>query len=83
MLVCLARGMIEFTRGEKQMNRLDYALGSIIEYRNSGGEILKVQVDEKEDDIKNGRCGFSGIILGSDDDSCWGYDSQIIRVIKK
>jgi len=83
MLVCLARGMIEFTRGEKQMNRLDYALGSIIEYRNSGGEILKVQGDEKEDDIKNGRSGFSGIILGSDDDGCWGYDSQIIRVIKK
>ena len=36
------------------MNRLDYDLGSIIEYRNSGGEILKVKVDEKEDDIKTG-----------------------------
>ena len=83
MLVCLARGMIECTRGEKQMNRLEYDLGSIIEYRNSGGEILKVKVDEKEDDIKNGRSGFSGIVIGSDDDGCWGYDSQIIRVIKK
>ena len=65
---------------------MDYKIGDIIEYRNFGGEILKVLVDEKEEDIKNGESGFSGDIINCEDDDekgVWGYDSQIIGVIKK
>jgi len=64
----------------------EYEIGDIIEYRNFGGEILKVLVDEKEEDIKNGESGFSGDIINCKDDDekgVWGYDSQIIEVIKK
>jgi len=65
----------------------NYKVGSIIEYETFGGGIRVVKVTGKEDDIKNGRPGFSGDELnpktlkptGVD---AWGYDYQIKRLVK-
>lgn len=59
---------------------LNYRVGSTIKYRTWGGEIRKVVVESKEDDIKNGRPGFDGQIR--DGEWCWGYDDQITEVVK-
>jgi len=62
------------------MIKFKYKVGSTIKYRAWGGEVRTVVVDEKEDDIKNGRPGFGGTTKSGDD--CWGYDDQIIQVVK-
>jgi len=68
---------------------MKYKVGDIIEYRTFGGELRKVKVEIKEEDVKNGRPGFDGTIIDMANkdnkilqDSVWGYDSQITRVIK-
>lgn len=58
----------------------NYRVGSIIKYRAFGGEIRTVEVESKEEDIKNGRPGFDGTTTSGMD--CWGYDDQIISVVK-
>jgi hypothetical protein len=40
--------------------KVTYKVGSIIEYRNFGDQIVQVEVDQKDEDIKNGRPGFAG-----------------------
>jgi|LauGreDrversion2_5_1035112.scaffolds.fasta_scaffold964416_1 hypothetical protein len=62
------------------MKELNYRVGSTIKYRNFGSELLLVVVESKEEDIKNGRRGFDGILPGGG--GCWGYDSQIVEVVK-
>lgn len=75
-----------------------YRIGSVIEYQTFGGTTRTVLVEEKEDDIKNGRPGFDGKLLpfselelldeDADDSAVgfgrqvWGYDNQITKVIK-
>lgn len=64
-----------------------YKIGDVIAYSPFGGGTRYVKVDEKSDDIKNGRPGFGGSLVkwdGTDSDeitSVWGYDSQITSVI--
>jgi hypothetical protein len=65
-----------------------YDIGDIIEYEAFGGLVRRVVVEEKLDDIKNGRPGFHGAEVGVDYgdgplDGVWGYDSQITRVITR
>lgn len=62
------------------MSKFDYRVGSVIRYRSFGGEFRTVKVDEKSADIKDGRPGFGG--QTTDDAGCWGYDDQIVRVVK-
>ena len=70
------------------MSNYDYQEGSIIEYKTFTGEIRRILVQCREDDIKNGRPGFDGVEVGVTDNvingvTCgvWGYDSQIVRVV--
>ena len=61
----------------------DYGEGSIIEYRNFGDELVRVRVERREDDIKNGRPGFDGTGIGlAFGLRVWGYDDQITQVVK-
>lgn len=59
---------------------MDYTIGDIVYYRS--GVMRDVLVDEKDEDIKNGRPGFGGIVQSGPDKgmNVWGYDSQIERV---
>ncbi len=60
-----------------------YRKGSIIEYKTFDGSRRKVLVTDRVPQIKNGKDGFDGLVLGGDGDSVWGYDHQIIRVIAR
>jgi hypothetical protein len=75
----------------KEANMPDYKQGDIIRYNAFGGCGRTVLVEEKDDDIKNGRPGFHGVMVDSnlkplpekDGMGVWGYDSQIVRVVKR
>lgn len=56
-----------------------YEVGDTIVYY-SGGELRRVVVTGKYDDVKNGRPGFDGDTVGDDSFPVWGYDDQIERV---
>lgn len=69
-----------------------YRIGSIVEY-SSFTERRLVLIDKKEDDVKGGKAGFTGVEVDCDgtpiyDEECggnlyvWGYDYQIERVVK-
>lgn len=62
---------------------VSYDVGDTITYTTFGGHQSRtVRVTHKEDDIKNGRPGFDGVvILGPETDlEVWGYDDQITKV---
>lgn len=59
-----------------------YQIGSIIEYRTFDGQLRQVLVETKEQNIKNGRPGFSGRLFDGSGYDVWGYDYQITRVIE-
>jgi hypothetical protein len=64
---------------------LDYKVGDIIEYTPFGGGTRRVEVTHREADIKNGRPGFDGTLVGASHElgqRVWGYDRQITRVVK-
>jgi len=69
------------------MAKVNYSVGDTIQYRTSVGSVRTILVEEKDDDIKNGRSGFAGAIVGStaagDEGGGWGYDDQVIRVVKR
>jgi hypothetical protein len=74
------------------MSTHDYKVGSIIEYGAFGGLARRVRVEEKESNIKNGRPGFTGVMVDAnnavieDEDGIagvWGYDEQITRVVTR
>tara|TARA_B100000287_G_C20375969_1_gene679593 strand:+ start:44 stop:238 length:195 start_codon:yes stop_codon:yes gene_type:complete len=62
---------------------MKYRKGSIIEYKTFDGSLRKVLVTDKVSDIKNGKNGFDGLIVGDGNGkfAVWGYDHQIIRVV--
>lgn len=70
---------------------LSYKEGDVIRYSAFGGCRRTVLVDEKDDNIKNGRPGFSGQLVDDnyellpeeDGMGVWGYDSQIFKVVKR
>lgn len=60
-----------------------YKIGDTITYSPFGGGARTVKVTAKDSNIKNGRAGFDGVLVGAGPDDCpevWGYDDQIIRV---
>jgi hypothetical protein len=59
---------------------LAYGPGSIIRYSPFGGGIRTVLVTSREDDVKNGRPGFDGHLVGDHLATVWGYDDQITEV---
>lgn len=69
------------------MAKVNYSVGDTIQYRTFEGGTRTVLVEAKDDDIKNGRPGFAGaqvidgVVRGNM--GCWGYDDQVIRVVKK
>lgn len=60
-----------------------YGVGSVIEYRAFGGEVRRVKVEWAGDNVKDGRPGFDGKIVGGSKagEFVWGYDEQITRVV--
>jgi len=64
---------------------MNYSAGSIIEYRTFDGSVRRILVTERIPEIKNGRDGFDGLVIGQNgyNGNVWGYDSQIIRVIAR
>jgi hypothetical protein len=63
------------------MTKLKYKAGSTIKYRPFGGPVRTVVVEVREADVKNGRPGFVGTTTSGED--VWGYDDQIIEVVKR
>jgi hypothetical protein len=55
--------------------------GDVIIYRTYSGENRQVLVSSVSSDIKNGRAGFDGAIVGDSENLVWGYCSQIVRFI--
>ena len=62
---------------------MKYSEGSIIDYQTWTGEIRRVIVTNREDDIKNGRSGFDGVLVGDTGNAVWGYDDQIVRIVAR
>jgi len=68
-----------------------YKVGDIIEQRHFCGGSRFVLVQDRRDDIKNGRPGFGGIqvtedgteIKGEFGSGVWGYDIQVGRVVQR
>lgn len=68
---------------------MSYKVGSTIRYQ-SGGEVRTVRVETKEQDVKNGSPGFTGVQLDASGEPMkgnlldepvrrvWGYDEQIV-----
>ena len=59
-------------------------VGDTITYVAFGGFRRTVLVDTAEEDIKNGRPGFAGIVTAGDEkgSGVWGYNDQITHVTK-
>ena len=49
--------------GQTQVRFENLTVGSVITYKNLGGQHLIVQITELENDIKNGETGFAGFVL--------------------
>ena len=60
---------------------MNYRVGSIIEYKTFTGELRRVRVTEKVAKIKNGFDGFDAVVVGEPENTVWGYDDQITRVV--
>lgn len=60
----------------------DYRVGSIIEYKTFTGDSRKIRVTNKQEDIKNGKGGFDGLMMHVANMYVWGYDEQITAVVK-
>lgn len=58
-----------------------YRAGDEIEYEDLGGGRRIVRVTAKSNDIKNGCPGFD--CVGNNGEQWWGYDYQIIRVVRR
>lgn len=64
-------------------------VGDVVVYHAFGGEVRRVAITRLDDDIKNSRNGFSGVIVDSNNrevpmvsavgaTGVWGYTSQIL-----
>ena len=60
---------------------IDYKIGDTIAYSPFGGGRRVVTVTDRDENIKNGRAGFDGTT--ADGMTFWGYDSQILSVVKR
>ncbi len=57
---------------------MNYGIGDTVIYLPFCGPEREVKVQEKDEDIKNGRPGFAGQM--PDGAAVWGYDSQVVAV---
>ena len=64
------------------MSNVRYKVGDFLTYEPFGGGRRKVRVTEVCADVKNGRPGFAGVMRDDETRGVWGYDSQILWVIK-
>lgn len=67
-------------------SQFGFGVGAVIEYRTFGGGLRRVRVDDVDLDIKNGRPGFSGEMVGAEGDELagvWGYCDQLVRVVER
>lgn len=62
---------------------MNYEVGDVIEYQTFGGRPRRVLVTHKAD--VNGWPGFDGICIEGADPgmTCWGYNDQITRVVRR
>ena len=60
---------------------MKYKVGNIIKQRTFLGTHRYVKVTAKHDDIKNGKPGFDGHVLGDKTETVWGYDYQVLKVL--
>lgn len=68
---------------------MNYRKGSIIRYNCNDGSTNIAKIISCEDNIKNGNSGFTGRVAiyrnfewQELSENTWGYDSQIIELIK-
>ena len=71
--------------------RVRYKIGDVVEQRICEGMTRFVLVQSRENDIKNGRPGFSGVGCDAEGnldppdplfDGYWGYDYEVVKVVK-
>lgn len=71
----------ELTNREEN-DMTDYKAGDTVVYNSFGGS-RTVVVTDKYEDVKNGRPGFDGYVVGDPSYTVWGYDSQIVNVVRQ
>jgi hypothetical protein len=69
----------------------DFEVGDVVVYATWGNEVRRTLVEFKQENIKNDRDGFDGVLVDSDNNriflngttlGVWGYTDQIISVEK-
>jgi hypothetical protein len=60
-----------------------YNVGDTVRYETFTGELRTIKVTAKLDEVKNGRAGFDGYVVGDKNFTVWGYNTQILRVYCK
>jgi hypothetical protein len=60
---------------------MKYKVGDVIKQKTFLDNHRYVKVTAKLDDIKNGRGGFDGHIVGDKNATVWGYNYQILKVL--
>jgi hypothetical protein len=67
----------------------DFEVGDVVTYATWGSEVRRTLVEFKQENIKNDRDGFDGVLVDSDNNKIflngktlgvWGYCEQIISV---
>jgi hypothetical protein len=76
----------------KDYKLTDFEIGDIVSYSNYGGEVLRVFVEQKYEDVKKWQPGFAGFLVDGSDKKVsmngktidvWGYCYQILSVEKE
>lgn len=59
-----------------------YRVNDVIQYTTFTGGVRYVRITAWEDDVKNGRPGFDGIVVNGPEQgvTVWGYADQIDRL---
>ena len=60
----------------------DYTAGSVVKYKAFCGTIRETVIIESHVEIKEGCSGFDGYLKNDPEKTVWGYDHQIIEVVK-
>ena len=68
--------------GAHQVTAIPSRVGDTILQRTSTGQMRRVKVTARDPDIKNGRPGFDGQTDTALEWGVWGYDDQVVRVVR-
>lgn len=60
-----------------------YEVGDLVTFVDFLGKRRQCIVIDRCPDIKNGQPGFDGVEEETPDEGCWGYDHQIVRVMRR